>query len=318
MLCAIITPMSRHTRISFIVFACVSLYASVAALAQAPADLVKEGRKLEQDGKFDESLALFRKAVAADPKLFDAQYALGRSLDLAGDYVAGRQALQEALKLAPETNRNQVLTAIAVSYAFESKPAEAEKYYTQVFDMQMKAALFENAAGSANAIGRIYLDAGDAANAHRWYGTGYETAKKIPNLKPEQIDLWEWRWLNAQGRVAARRGQVDLARSFAAKGKAILDKGTNKDQLPFYPYLAGYIEFHAKNYPKAIEELLKGDQNDPFVLGLTAQAYERTGDQTRAREFYTKVMASPGHTINAAYSRPVARKFLQRENPPTV
>ena len=58
-------------------------------------------------------------------------------------------------------------------------------------------------------------------------------------------------------------------------------------------------------------ELAKGDQNDPFVLGLMAQAYEKLGDRPRAGEYFRKVMASPSHNINSAFARPLARAFLR-------
>jgi tetratricopeptide (TPR) repeat protein len=302
--------------IRFPLFVClaaaVSLIDSGIALAQTPADLVRDARKLEQAGQLQEGLDLYKKAAAADPQSFDAQLGLGRALDVAGDLAGGRKALQQALALSTDANRNTALSSLAVSYAFESKPAEAEKYYKQIFDGQVAAKQVEEAGATANAIGRIHLEAGDAANAETWYRMGYETAGKVMNPTPTQTDLREWRWLNAQGRVAARRGQFDAARKSAAAGKAVLDKGTVKDQAAYYPYLLGYIEFYAKNYPKAIEELLKGDQRDVFVLGLIGQAYEKTGDQAKAREYYAKVMASASHSINAAYARPVARKALAK------
>jgi Tfp pilus assembly protein PilF len=75
--------------------------------------------------------------------------------------------------------------------------------------------------------------------------------------------------------------------------------------------LLGYIAYYAKDYQTAIDELLRGDQNDPFVLGLIAQAYQRRGDREKATEYYRKVMASPAHSINAAFARPLARAFLR-------
>jgi tetratricopeptide (TPR) repeat protein len=282
------------------------------AVAQDALDLVKEGQKLEQAGQFVEGLDRYRKAVAANPKLFEAQLALGRALNLAADYVPARQALQQALALSTEANRNAALAALGVSYAFEGKAAESEKYYKQTHDAQMAAGQFEAAGATANAIARVYLEAGDVGAAEKWYRVGYETAKKASAAMPEEIDLREWRWLNAQGRMAARNGQFAAARQFAVQGKAILDKGTNADQAAYYPYLVGYIEFYAKNYARAIEELLKADQRDVFVLGLLAQAYDKTGDAAKARETFAKVMASPSHSIKAAYARPLARTYLAK------
>lgn len=313
---AIIPSMPTPTWIRVLFALClVSAVAAVSAsraVAQDPLALVKEGRTLEQAGQLGEGLDRYRKAVAANPTLFEAQLALGRALNLAGDYAPARQALQQALALSTEANRNTALAALGVSYAFEGRAAESEKYYKQTYVTQLAAGQFEEAGATANAIARVYLEAGDADGAATWYRAGHETAQKASAAAPAAVDLREWRWLNAQGRMAARKGQVAAARQFAAQGKAILDKGTNADQAAYYPYLVGYIEFYAKNYARAIEELLKADQRDVFILGLLAQAYDKTGAAAAARETFAKVMASPSYSINAAYARPLARQYLAR------
>jgi cytochrome c-type biogenesis protein CcmH/NrfG len=66
-----------------------------------------------------------------------------------------------------------------------------------------------------------------------------------------------------------------------------------------------------KQYQQAADELLRGDQSDPFVLGLIAQSYEKLGDRAKAGEYYRKVLALPVHSINSAFSRPRARAFLR-------
>ena len=101
------------------------------------------------------------------------------------------------------------------------------------------------------------------------------------------------RWHNAMGRIAARRGQRDAALKHAAAAKSLLDRGGNENQAVFYPYLLGYIAFFSKDYKGAIDELQKGDLQDPFVLGLIAQSYQRLGDKARAEEYFRKVMAIP-------------------------
>jgi len=280
--------------------------------AQSASDLVREGTRLERAGEFDDSLALFRKAVAADSSSFDAQYALGRSLDLAGRYAEAREHLQAALALAGSGTRDMVLSAIAVSYAFEGNARDAAPYYVGQFDAQLAGNDPATAAATANALARVYLESGHPDEAETWYRKGYETGLAAPGLTPAQKDLWEFRWENAAGRIAARRGRIDDARAAAARARAVLDRGTNADQAPFYPYLVGYIEFFAGNDRLAVDELSKGDLDDPFVAGLVARAYEKLGDHGRARELFERVMASNAHSINAAFSRPLARAFLAR------
>lgn len=284
-------------------------------LAQAPsadpAELVKLARKLNADGKQDEALGLYEKAIKLDPKSFDAYLGAGIALDLKGDLARARQSLQKAIDLAPDGAQPQALSAMAVSYAFESNAAEAAKYYQRQYDLQMKNKALDGAAATANAVARVYLESGDLDKAESWYTRGHETARMIKDLPADQADLWELRALHAQSRLAARRGNAAEADRLASQVKRIVDKGgANEEQRPVYQYLLGYNSLYAKRYDAAIAELAKADQRDPFILGLIAQAYEGKGDMARAREFYQKVMASNAHSIQNAFSRPVARKKL--------
>lgn len=285
-----------------------------AAPAPAPGsalDLVLQGRKLETAGKLDEALAAYRKAEQKDPALFDAHIALGRALDVKGSYAEARKHLERAIELAPADAQNQALAAMAVSYAFEQKGTEAAKYYQKVFDKQMQAGAFDGAAGTANALGRVYLETGDVANAEKWYRTGNETSKKLEKLPADQLDLWEMRWHHAQGRIAARRGQFDAARKHAADVKSVIDRGRlDEAQRANYPYLAGYIAFYQGDYDAAIAELSKGSQDDAFVLGLIAQSYDKKRDHAKAKEYYAKALAIPGHSLQVAFTRPMAQKHV--------
>jgi tetratricopeptide (TPR) repeat protein len=207
------------------------------------------------------------------------------------------------------------LMATAISYAFESQADEAARYAQRVFDAQMQADDRSSAAETANALGRIYLESGNLAKAEQWYRTGYETSKQISQQPADRLTLWEMRWHNALGRIAARRGDRRAAMEHAVEAKALLDKGGNDDQRPFYPYLMGYIAFYMRDYRMAIEQLQKGDQNDPFVLSLIAQSYEKLKQTPKAREYYVKVLASTAHSINAAFSRPHAQAYLKPPRP---
>jgi tetratricopeptide (TPR) repeat protein len=272
---------------------------------------VQQAEKTIASGDIAGAVASLEKIVAAAPKSFDARLVLGRALDLEGKHDAARRHFEEAVKLATDEERNTALSSLGVSYAFESKPDEAARYYQRAFDAQLQADDRGGAAGLANALGRVYLESGNLPKAEQWYTTGYEMAKKIPELPPSQSALWEMRWHHAVARIAARRGNAAMARQHADAVRGLLDKVQNNNQRVFYPYLLGYIAFFAKQYRQAVDELVKGDQTDPFVLGLIAQAYQKLGDRTKAEEYYRKVMASTTHNINSAFARPLARSFLR-------
>ena len=238
-----------------------------------------------ESGDVAGAAAALEKLVASSPRSFDARLTLGRALDLEGRHGAARKHLEEAVKLAPDDERNSALTALGISYAFEAKPDEAARYYQRAFDAQMQADDRSAAAGIANGLGRIYLESGNLPKAEQWYTTGYETSKKIPGITATEAALWDMRRHNALGRIAARRGNKAAAAEHTAAAKALLDKGGNDNQRAFYPYLVGYIAFFTKDYRQAVNELMQGDQADPFVLGLIAQSHERLGERERAAEY---------------------------------
>src|ERR1700741_5428086 len=57
------------------------------------AELVKQGEQLARDGKPDEALGLYERALALNPNLYQAQLFMGVALDLQGKYEEARKHL---------------------------------------------------------------------------------------------------------------------------------------------------------------------------------------------------------------------------------
>ena len=278
--------------------------------APAVDDLVKQGQKLSAEGKQDEALALYQKALAKSPKSYEAEFESGIALDLKGDYSDARDHFKKAIELAPPDKKQQALRSMAFSYAFEKNSTEAAKYEQQVFDARSAANDFEGAAGTANEMARIFLESGDLDSALKWYKLGYDTAQKKPGLSDNDKNLWLFRWENAQARMAARRGGVGEAKRHIDAAKAALDKANNPDQARFFPYLTGYVAFYVGDYQTAIADLQKADQKDPLILLMLGEAYEKSRNSTQAAEYYRKVMDINIHNPTNAFARPVAMKKL--------
>jgi tetratricopeptide (TPR) repeat protein len=285
--------------------------------AQAPApktdeamNLVKQGEELNKDGKFEEALALYQRALQLSPKLYQAELYTGVTLDLEGKYQEARQHLAKAIELASDEQTTQALRVMAVSYAFENNTDKAAEYERRAFDLQYNWQKYEDAAATANELARIYLESGDIDNAFQWYQTGRLTGLRKPNITQSEKDLWTFRWEAAEARITARRGQREESLKHLAAAKTILDAGDNPDQFHFYPYLAGYVALYTGDYNTAIKQLQQADQKDPFVLSLEAQTYEKLGDKAQAKAFYEKIMTINVHNPSNAFARPLARKKL--------
>lgn len=276
----------------------------------SPADLVQRGEKLSHEGKQDEALALYEKALDNSPDLYAAHLAAGEALDLKGDYSAAREHFTKAIEAAKSDTKPQALRAMAVSYAFEANAYKAAEPEMQVFNTRLTKKDSVGAAETCNELARIYLESGDPDHAYKWYKMGYETVIHKPDLSEADKNLWLFRWESAQARIAARNGKADEARQHVAAAKAALDKANNPDQMRFYPYLTGYVAFYLGDYKTAIADLQKADQHDPLNLALLGQAYEKSGDAAQAKNYYGKVMELNVHNTTAAFARPLAAKKL--------
>jgi len=280
------------------------------ALAQTPDDLAKQARKLVSEGHTDQALALYTNILQKDPNAYDANLSAGAMLDLQGKYDEARKYLSKAIEVAPPERKTQAMRNMAFSYAFERKAAEAAKYEQPLYDDAIAKENYFAAGETANELARIYLESGDLDNAQAWYGKGHEAGLKQKDIKPAAVDLWNFRWEHAQARLAARRGNRAEAQKHVAAAKAILDKGTNPEQAPFFPYLEGYVAYYLGDTKAAISSLQKADQRDPFILVLLAQAHEKSGDKTQAMDYYKKVLEIPNHNPTNAFARPIAMKKM--------
>ena len=276
--------------------------------AQAPQeDVLKQAQQLLRDGRLDEALALARKAAEAAPGSFQAHTQVGVILDLQGHYTEARTSLEKAVAAASTPDqKSRALRNMAMSFGFERKCDDALTYQRQAYDMQLAANDFTAAAEIANEVARVCLESNGIEQAAAWYRRGYDAALKSTDLTPPQKDLWEFRWEHAQARVAARRGQAAEARRHEAAANAVLNRGTNPEQAPFFPYLAGYVAFYAGEYTRALAHFQKANQNDPFILALMAQSHEKLGAQPQAQALYRKILTFTSHNPTNAYARPLA------------
>jgi tetratricopeptide (TPR) repeat protein len=150
----------------------------------------------------------------------------------------------------------------------------------------------------------------DLDAAARWYALGRQTGLQEPNIQPARVDLWNFRWQHAQARLAARRGDKAAAQERVVAAKAILDQGKIPQQAQFFPYLQGYVAFYGGDYKAALADLLKANQDDPFIQCMLGRTYEALGDKSKAIDYYQKAAAAISHNPPAAYAVPFAKKRL--------
>ena len=247
----------------------------------------------------------------------------GVHLDLAGKGAEARAEFQKAIDSAATiAARANAQRAMAMSWAFEGNCAKTGEYEQMVINYWI--AREEDAPGNAfyqegemaDEAARVCIDSGDLDTAEQWYKKGHELGLKEPNISADRKALWDFRWEHAQARLAARRGNHPEAQRHIATAKAALDRmtGLRGEQESFYPYLTGYVAFYLGDYKTALADLQKAQQ-DPFVLCLIGETYEKLGDKNTAMEYYRKAASGRGHNPPAAYAVPFAKRKLESLKP---
>ena len=270
---------------------------------QQQPEFIKQGQQLLREGKPDQALALYRRTLETSPDSVPANIAAGSVLDWMAKGEEARKYFRKAIAVAdtPEL-KESAARAMATSYAFEGNCAKALEFEQQVFDYYGSGKNFFQQGEIADEGARICIDSGDLDTAYKWYKLGHDTGLKEADIKPPRVDLWNFRWQHAQARISARRGDQAEAQKHVAAAQAILDKGAIPEQVAFFPYLQGYVDFYAGDYKTALAELLRANQNDPFIQCLLGQAYEKSGDKNAALEYYKKASLMTSHNPRSAYA----------------
>jgi tetratricopeptide (TPR) repeat protein len=244
-------------------------------------------------------------------------------LDGEGRTAEARRILAALVASAPDdAARAQALRATAMSHAFDGDCAGAARYEEQViaYWRTREAAEPQNAfyqqGEMANEAARVCIDAGRLDEAERLYRRGRELGLKEPEPRTHPASLWEFRTEHALARLAARRGQADVARRHVDAARRILDTDSAmaREQRRFLPYLEGYVALYTGDAPGAVRHLqaaIAASPNDPFMPYLLGEAYERQGRTAEARAAYQQAYdRATAHNPNAAFTRPAARRKL--------
>jgi tetratricopeptide (TPR) repeat protein len=298
---------------------------AAAAFAQTPApappapppppEFVRKAQQLVRSGSLAEALAVYQDELKTSPSSAAANSGAGVVLDLLGRTKEAKAYFNRAIELAdtPAAKAN-ARRALAVSYAFDNDCANAAKVEQMAADYWASVHDYVRQGEVLNEAARVCIEAGALDTAEALYRRGAEAGLKEVNITPARTALWKFRLEHALARLAARRGQADVAKQHVAAARAMLDASPEmaKDQEIFYPYLTGYVALYTGDAKTALADLKKARQDDPFIQVLMAQAYEKLGDAAQAKALYEKAAATTAHNPAGAYARPLAVKKISR------
>ena len=255
-------------------------------------------------GRYDESIAMYRKALAADPHFAPSRFGIASNLMFQGKHDAARAELWSLHQSARnDGERRTALFGAAVVYSdegkFEQALGELEKEYAV-------AEKIDDAAGMAAdlvAMGDVALEAGRVDDARTYYLRSLERQERS-DLSPEvKQDARLTQHYNL-GRVALKNGDLAGAREHATAFLSGALAKNNTGEILQAHALAGAIALEQKSYELALGELQQANQQDPYTLYRMALAYQGKRDTTRAKEYFTRAAdQNTLPTLNSAFVR---------------
>jgi tetratricopeptide (TPR) repeat protein len=261
-------------------------------------------------GRFDQSIAMYRKALAVDPHFAPSRFGIASNLMFQGKH---EEARAEAWKLHQaarnDGERRTALFSAAVTYAdqgnFDQAVKELEKEYAVAEKINDAAAM----SADLVAMGDVLLEAGKPAEAQQRFNRALQL-QEGSNLSPEVKE--NARLVHHYNLARAAVVADDLA---TAKQQAdAFTKGAtakkNDAEIRQAHELAGTIALREKRFRQSIAELSQGNQQDPYTLYRLGVAYQGSGEEAKAMEFFQRAAnQNTLPTLNYAFVRLKARKM---------
>ncbi len=299
-----------------------ALFAASISLAQPPQgppqpESIRKAQQLLRSGDNAGAESAFRKAVAGAPDSAGVYIAAGSAFDLMGKSKEAQGFFHKAIELSAEPRaKSDAQRALAMSYAFAADCKNAAKYE------DLAAAYYRDNPDAADRFyqqgelydeaARVCIDLGDLATAEEYYAKGRDAGLKQPDITPDRIKLWNFRYEHAMARLAARRGKKAEAEKHIGAAEQLVDGMTTlkAQQQAFLPYLHAYVAFYSGDFKSALDHFQEAQQNDAFVQCMIGETYEKLGDKAKAMEYYRKAAQVQSHNPPAAYAKRFTRQKL--------
>jgi tetratricopeptide (TPR) repeat protein len=193
-------------------------------------------------------------------------------------------------------------------YADQGKSDLAVRELEKEYALDAKAGDSSQMASDADAIGTILVHTGKPEQAQKRFQQALDLQLK-GDFSVEAKDDAKLAHHYYLGRVALARNDLGTAKSEAAEYLKGAEAKQNDLRARQAHELAGTIALKEKDFDKAISELRQANQQDPYVLYVTALAHQGKGDDQKAQEMFRQAAESYSlPTLNYVLIRAKAKK----------
>jgi len=259
-------------------------------------------------GRYDESIAQYRKALEKDGSFVSSLAGIGANQLFKGDYQAARESFEQERAKAPTLGGQ--LTAmdhLALSYVHEGKTTEAVRVYDEIASKAQDGGLAPRMVGARLEAALVLNEAGRSADAAAQIDQA-EALLKTAAVPPAV----ETRLKNAAAlgrvRVLAAKGQYTAANAEIARVRPAVEQRAIPAELATLNETLGFVALRQKRYKDAMAFFQKGDPNNPLTMYERGLAEEKLGRANQAATLFDKVANWNANDLGYALIRSEATK----------
>jgi tetratricopeptide (TPR) repeat protein len=265
---------------------------------------------LMKTGRFDESIAQYRKALEHDANFVASKVGIATNLMFQGKHAAGAADMDRLYQHARDDGeRRTALFVKGVILVDGGKTDAALKEIEREYALDAKLADTANMSGDALLLGNILLDARRIDAAEKQFRRSLDLVEKSSLAEDAKQDTRLGDLYN-RGRIALARGDIAAARTAAEQYAKGAEQRQNVFRVRQAHELTGLVALADKNYDQAIDHLGQANQQDPYVIYSTALAWKAKGDGAKAKTLAAEAAnANVLPLITYAFVREDARRI---------
>ena len=265
---------------------------------------------LMKTGRFDESIAQYKKALSVNQNFTPSKVGIATNLMLQGKHADGAKEMDALYRAArDDADRRNALFTKGVIFVDAGKTDAALGEIEKEYRLDAKLGDSANMSGDAQLLGNILLDAGrtDAAAKKFWQALDVVEKSSLSDEVRQDTRL-AGRYNDA--RIALAKGDIPKAKTEARAYEEGAVARKNTFRVRQAHGLMGSIAMAEKQYDAALAHFAQANQQDPQVIYWTAMAHQAKGNAARAKELAARAAnANVLPQVTYAFVREKAKKM---------
>jgi tetratricopeptide (TPR) repeat protein len=266
---------------------------------------------LLKQGKYDESIAQYKKALEKDPQFASSLAGIGNNYVFKGDYEGARKYYQQYSDNSVTTNgKLDALFLKALTYIHEGNSEEAVKTFDDYRALADKENLVTNSINSYAFQGFTATESGNPTEGMKYFEKAEALIGKsnLPEATKENMttNAMLWRFYSL-----TQNNDLDNAQAEYNEAKAKIESRNNPNEVMFLNSLQGLFELKKGDYDRALTYFSQADNQDPWTWYFSAVAYSKKGDKQNSAKLFDKVTKWNVNSLNLAFVRNHAKEELK-------